>query len=472
MVDDPSDWVTENAGEGVDTVESSAASYQLFDNIENLTLVGAALSATGNDSNNIITGNDENNFLSGRGGDDVLIGGGGDDYMVESGDGNDRLVGGAGNDFMIGLDGNDVYEPGLRPGHRLRQQWRRRSAHGARRRPRPGRAHPRLVRAQPLILRVAGTGDSVSLYNWFHDPNYRIERFVFDDGTVWTIEDTESLRILGTAGDDPGLVGSVWSERIEGFTGSDSVASGAGDDVIVLQGDGSDWVFDSQGDDEMHWQGVDADQVERSRDWSNGDLILHLPNTTSMGEGLRIAGWFNSPENQIERFVFDDGTVWTAAEAQSLRILGTAGDDFLWGSQFDETIYARGGNDQLNGWLGDDVYDMGPGLGFDYLSDAGGNDEVRFGAGVVADELERSRDWSNGDLILHLPNTWAWARGCASRAGSTARRTRSSASCSTTARCGRRRRRSRFASWARPVTTSCGARSSTRRSTRAAATTS
>jgi Ca2+-binding RTX toxin-like protein len=84
IVDNAEDLVIELAAEGTDVVESSV-SYALADNVENLTLVGAALDGTGNALANVITGNAENNVLAGLGGNDALIGGAGNDtYVVDS----------------------------------------------------------------------------------------------------------------------------------------------------------------------------------------------------------------------------------------------------------------------------------------------------------------------------------------------------------------------------------------------------
>lgn len=86
VVDTASDVVTENAGEGRDSVVS-AVTWTLAANLENLTLTGtAALGGTGNAGDNVITGNDGANMLNGKGGADTLIGGKGDDtYIIESG---------------------------------------------------------------------------------------------------------------------------------------------------------------------------------------------------------------------------------------------------------------------------------------------------------------------------------------------------------------------------------------------------
>ena len=79
VVDQTSDVVTENAGEGTDTVQSSIA-YTLGSDVENLTLLGSAtISGTGNAAGNALTGNAGNNVLAGLGGADALDGGAGTD---------------------------------------------------------------------------------------------------------------------------------------------------------------------------------------------------------------------------------------------------------------------------------------------------------------------------------------------------------------------------------------------------------
>lgn len=92
FVDNANDVVTEFAGEGTDTVTSSASAYQLGDNLENLTLSGTAVSGTGNSLDNRVVGNDGDNLLFGLAGNDFLLGNAG----------NDTLTGGAGQDKLRG----------------------------------------------------------------------------------------------------------------------------------------------------------------------------------------------------------------------------------------------------------------------------------------------------------------------------------------------------------------------------------
>ncbi len=82
IVDNFADAVTELAGAGTDSVFASA-DYALSDNVENLTLTGAAnINATGNTLDNTLTGNSADNLLSGLAGNDTLIGEAGNDTLT------------------------------------------------------------------------------------------------------------------------------------------------------------------------------------------------------------------------------------------------------------------------------------------------------------------------------------------------------------------------------------------------------
>jgi Ca2+-binding RTX toxin-like protein len=99
IVDSTNDIITENANEGVDTIQSSVT-YALGNHIENLSLTGTGnIEGTGNELNNIIIGNEGANLLDGSIGNDTLNGG----------TGNDTLNGGIGADQLSGGQGNDTY---------------------------------------------------------------------------------------------------------------------------------------------------------------------------------------------------------------------------------------------------------------------------------------------------------------------------------------------------------------------------
>src|SRR5262249_23107105 len=85
VVDNAGDAVSENAGEGTDTVQSSV-SYMLSANVENLVLTSSAdINGIGNDLINLILGNSGNNTLDGQAGADTMAGGvGNDTYVVDN----------------------------------------------------------------------------------------------------------------------------------------------------------------------------------------------------------------------------------------------------------------------------------------------------------------------------------------------------------------------------------------------------
>ena len=174
-VDNPSDVVTELAGEGTDTVHTTV-SYALTANVETLIAdSNAGLALTGNTLDNLIIGGDGNDRINGgRGADHMQGGAGNDTYMVDNigdvitdtsgvdtvitridytlgsdienlragadsgliltgnglanrivgGGGNDTLTGGLGKDTLTGGGGDDVFrylatsDSGADAGHR------------------------------------------------------------------------------------------------------------------------------------------------------------------------------------------------------------------------------------------------------------------------------------------------------------------------------------------------------------------
>jgi len=77
--------VIEDAGAGIDLVQSSVT-FALAANVENLTLTGtAAINGTGNSVANRIVGNGADNVLNGGGGADSMAGGAGNDTYIADG---------------------------------------------------------------------------------------------------------------------------------------------------------------------------------------------------------------------------------------------------------------------------------------------------------------------------------------------------------------------------------------------------
>ncbi len=171
VVDDAGDIVTENAGEGTDTVRSFVT-YALGANVENLTLTGSgAISGTGNVLANVLTGNSAANSLTGGAGDDRMDGAEGDD-LLDGGSGDDTYLFGRGYgrdvicDYDESLGNTDTvsFGGGIAP------------------------SDIRLTRRDDnLILSINGTDDELSVYRWFNGTGmWRVERIRLPTGRSGT----------------------------------------------------------------------------------------------------------------------------------------------------------------------------------------------------------------------------------------------------------------------------------------------
>ncbi len=104
---DADDTLVELDGEGFDTVHTEQDNYVLAANFEGLVLEGAAITGTGNSSDNALIGNDQSNVLLGGSGSDTLAGWRGND-LLQGGEGNDTYAfsRGDGQDTIDDLEGS------------------------------------------------------------------------------------------------------------------------------------------------------------------------------------------------------------------------------------------------------------------------------------------------------------------------------------------------------------------------------
>lgn len=178
VVDNPGDTVIENPAEGLDTV-SAGINYVLAGNIENVSLFGSAVSATGNVLDNRLIGTEGNNTLIGLEGNDTLFGGQGDDLLV-GGEGSDIYT------YILG-DGHDrIVEDGIGLGDVDTIQLLEDIT--------PSDIGALQISSAPsdLMLVLRGSG-SITLADAFGPNGITIERMTFDDGTVWTTTDILAL---------------------------------------------------------------------------------------------------------------------------------------------------------------------------------------------------------------------------------------------------------------------------------------
>ncbi|PPK76523.1 Ca2+-binding RTX toxin-like protein [Methylobacter tundripaludum] len=381
------------------------------------------------------SGNDTLTFWKGESG--PLQGMEGDDMLYGS-DGNDILDGGACNDYLAGGLGNDVYVFGLGGGQDSIYDSDSSAGNMDTVLFGTGIAADDITFSHSgyggdLVLGINGASDQVTLQNWGYGDEYRIERVEFTDGTVWDAAQLQAFAtavpIIGTGatdslyawaaenatlrglGGDDYLSGNDGNDILDGGTGNDYLSGNTGNDTYLFNlGDGQDTIaeYDNAGnvDTVRFGAGITAGDITFS--CSGNDLVLSINGTSDQ---LRIQNWGSGDVWRIERVEFADGTMWGTAELPSqlsgLPLIGTSGDDYLAGDSGNNMLNGGAGNDTLVGSTGNDTYLFNLGGGQDtiseYDSSPGNVDTVRFGKGIMADDITFSR---NGyDLVLSINGT-------------------------------------------------------------------
>ena len=347
-VDNINDIVTENSGEGTDTVHSSV-SYTLSNNAENLILEGTdSINAYGNDLDNEIIGNLADNIIDGDTGADTMLGGDGNDtyYVDNTGDvvtentdegidlvsssisytlvnnvenltlsgtenltgtgneldnvitgnngdntlsggiGDDTLIGGIGSDTMIGGVGNDDYY-------------------------------------------VDSSGDIVS------ENSDEGEDTVYSEIDYTLTDNVEELILTGTdsisgAGNDLDntITGNLADNVIDGSIGADSMTGGDGNDTYYVD--------------------------------NTGDVI-----TENTDEGI------DAVYSSVSYTLSDNVENLILADTDTISGTGNSLDNYITGNSAENVLTAEAGTDTLDGGIGADTMIGGTGNDTYYVDNIG-----------------------------------------------------------------------------------------------------
>jgi Ca2+-binding RTX toxin-like protein len=409
------DVILEDAGEGMDSIQSSV-SVGAAANIENVTLTGSgAISASGNELGNVLTGNSGKNTLDGLSGDDTLLGGAGNDTLI-GGAGNDLLDGGIGKDIMKGGADNDTYvvdstgdvvdeaESGS-----TNDQVRSSISINLTTLAFGLIEHATLIGAAAINATGSTVGNQLVGNNAANvldgkggadtmiggkgadtyivdDAGDRVEESVggavggidivkssvsfslavLDNVEKLTLTELGNVNATGNALANA-LTGNDGNNRLDGLGGKDTMVGGKGDDTYVVDSS-TDVVTESIANN----KGGGIDKVESS-------VTFSLASRANI-ENLTLTGLANV-----------NGT----GNALGNVLIGNSGINKLDGGAGNDVMSGNGGNDALIGGAGDDVIDGGAGA--DNMRGGAGND--RYFIDDVGDVVNEEANTSSGDSV-------------------------------------------------------------------------
>ena len=154
-------------------------------------------SVHGDDGDDIMSGGDGDDWLFGEAGNDTLSGESGNDYLSGgAGDDTYRFGSGHGNDFIVNHGGGSsddrvVFEDGINS----ENLWFRRDG-------------------RHLVVETLGTGDGVSIRNWYLGEAFQVDRFEASSGSFLMASDVQNLveAMARFCADETGIVHSQISD--------------------------------------------------------------------------------------------------------------------------------------------------------------------------------------------------------------------------------------------------------------------
>ena len=317
--------------------------------------VGAAL-VNGAD---VISGGLGADYLSGDGGADTLNGDAGNDTLL-GGEDADSFFGGANDDFVDGGSENDVVMGDA--------------------------GNDTVLGGDGVDLVYGGSGDDVVAGNGGHDS-------VFGDAGNDTVSGGEGNDIIyGGSGSDS-LVGAAGDDTLSGGEGDDYLQGGfLFDTYNYASDDGNDTIFDSGSyldEDNINFSDIASTAVQYGR--VNDDLVIYIND----GSKITIRNQYRVSSESVELAHFSDSvTADLVTVPVQTSVLGTAGDDYLFGVNSttaelidgfagNDSVNAFGGNDSVYGGDGNDTLQGGSGADYVY----GGNDDDLLDGGTGNDTL-------------------------------------------------------------------------------------
>jgi Ca2+-binding RTX toxin-like protein len=377
---DTADYSASNAAVAIDlTAHTAQGGYALNDTLTNVeNLIGSTF-------NDTLTGNELANELSGGAGQDTLQGWAGDDTL-NGGAGNDRLYGGAGADHLNGGDGIDTADYSFSDaGVTVSLVSNTGSGGDAQGDVLSGIENltgsafddtltgdagaNRLVGGEGADHLYGGAGNDMILTGGGYDTvdgGDGVDTVSYENSWAGvTVNLATGVGQYGEASRDAlinveYLVGSKYDDVLTGDAGVNRLTGGAGNDTLD-GGAGNDVLVGGQGADKLI--GGLGDQDAASYQDANEAVIVNL---ATGGTGGEAAGDTYSGVEYVYGSEFNDTITGDAAIN---RLTGGGGDDHLDGAGGNDYLLGEAGNDTLTGGAGADVFVFDKAFGNDTITD-------------------------------------------------------------------------------------------------------
>lgn len=364
----------------------------------------ASINSASEGGDDVLYGQGGKDFIDGGWGEDLLDGGADDDFL-KGDQGNDTLAGGSGNDVMLGdnLDwggglpsrhhGNDVLDGGSGDDS------------------------------------LGGNGGSDALYG---GPGNDILQG--DDGVLDGVEG-DAAHFFG----DDLLDGGLGDDTLWGGGGDDLLFGGEGHDDLIgdspdhpVRYHGNDFLDGGAGNDTLRGMGgadtlvggagadfLDGDVSDLQPGGSNNDVLQGGEGNDTLQGGFGADTLYGGAGDDILAGDYENSA---EGEQNADYLHGGSGNDTLLGGAGNDTLLGGEGTDYLRGDSGDNVFDGGPGAdvldgmdgadiyyfragdGLDIVTDAGGRNIIRFGAGFSAQSLKADVIDATVGTVLRLAN--------------------------------------------------------------------
>ncbi|MGV8988002.1 MAG: beta strand repeat-containing protein, partial [Cypionkella sp.] len=318
-----------------------------------------------------IYGGGGNDYLYSGAGDDYVMGGDGNDYFG-SADGADTIYGGAGNDTIYAHDSSGYATGDVVDG---------------------GAGDDYISTGYGGAVTLDGSTGVDTIYLGYASVDYTFNMATGATNQTGEVYTGFEIAYMGSGNEN--VTGTAGDDRIYGGSGNDSVYGGTGDDYIY-GGAGNDYLYSSTGADTIYGgDGNDTIYAYNPAGYNTGETVNAGAGNDYVSAGYGGAATLEGSTgvdtialgiasadytfNMTTGVTNQTGEVYTGFEIAQMGsgndyVVGTDGDNTIYGGSGNETVYGSDGDDYMTGDSGNDQ--LYGGAGTDTIYGGDGNDTI------------------------------------------------------------------------------------------------